>query len=432
MICETTWLRGDIKVIINEIQDGLDSTFEVKLQSNLLKKYTREELGEVPLTDTVEAMKDFLEAAEEINGELNLLTAGLPPKRSPGLTKMEGVDIDNLYITPPSAIQPIYKTLSASVHSAYGAQKVDRASNPTIQPPHLPNFMPKAASAGISAGGNGGSTSRLFLSADKSRTNIPEKGFMSIPRGSLKKTYSETNPKDGLMDNALPESATFDVGTETFWEGCVADRFGVGIPVLTPTRKTLQGTLPIAEGILLKNDRLKVKRAKLTPVVTTAYLSSDSSVTAKGSSHGESRRKQVPTAASTSDSLPPHLRPVVRAANSSANTTIALNSHHSSSNPSHIGRLSPSIDFSDCCFDLLGSTTDDDTGPSTGVLMPNKVVATKSRRMKIDFFGSVGSPKEGEAGDLMSWNSDKDTLAYFHEGDSLDMEVGEDVSLLLD
>lgn len=424
LICETAWIRGDIKVIINEIQDGLDSTFEVKLQSNLLKKYTRQEPGEVPLTDIVGAMKDFLEAAEEINGELNLLTADLPPKRSPELTKMEVVD--NIYLAPPSAIQPIYKTLNASVHSPYGAQKADRAPpSSTMKPPHthpVSNFGVEAASAGISAGNNGRSASRLSLSADKSRNDTPGKAFKFIAGGSLEKTYSEAKPKDGLMDAALPESVTFGVGTETFWEGQVA---GVGIPVLAPTRKTLKEALPTTERILLKHDKLKANEPKLIPAVTATYLSDDSLTTAKKADHGAFHREQVPVAASTNDPLLPHLRPVAKAGKSSTSTTAV-------GNPSLVVRLSPSINFSDRFFNLLDSSTDDDTSSSLGVLKPNKVISAKSGRMKIDFFGSVGSLKEGEAGDLMSWGSDRDAFVHVRGSDSLDIEVGEGVSLLLD
>lgn len=413
LICETAWIRGDIKVIINEIQDGLDSTFEVKLQSNLLKKYTRGEPGEVPLTDIVEAMKDFLEAAEEINGELNLLTADLPPKRSPAPTKIKVADTDNICLAPPSAIQPIYKTLNASVHSPYGVPL-----NPTMKPPqtHLvSNSVIKAGSPGILSENNGRSASRLSLSAGN---DTPGKAFKFIAGGSLEKTYSETKPKNELMDAVLPESTTFSVGTETFWEGQVA---GVGIPVLTPTRKTLKEASPTTERILLKHDRPKANQAnepKLIPAMTATYLSNNSLATAKKADHGEFHREQVSIATSIDGSLPPHLRPVVRAAKSSTITTA--------------GRLRPSINFSDRFFNLLDSSTDDSTNSSAGILKPNRAVSTKSGRMKTDFFGSAGSLKEGEAGDLMSWGSDRDTPAYVRENGSLNTEVGEGVNLLLD
>lgn len=419
LICETAWIRGDIKVIISEIQDGLDSTFEVKLQSNLLKKYTRGELGEVSLTDIVEAMKDFLEAAEEINSKLNLLTADLPPKRSLELTKIKVVDADNICLAPPSAIQPIYKTLNASVHSPYGVQKADRKPpNSTMEPPHthpVPNFVIKAGSAGIPAGNNGRSASRLSLSAGN---DTPGKAFKYIAGGSLEKTYSGSKPGDGPMDAVLPESATFSVRTGTFWEGQVA---GVGIPVLTPTRKTLKEASPTTERILLKNDRPKANQPKLIPAMTATYFSNDSLATAD---HGAFHREQVPIAASIDGSLLPHLRPVVKAAKSSTSTTAG--------NISPVERPSPSINFSDRFFNLLDSSTDDDIGFSTGILKPNKVVSTRTGRMKIDFCGSVGSLNEGEAGDLMSWGSDRDTLAYVRENASLNTEVGDGVSLLLD
>lgn len=417
LVCETAWIRGDIKVIINEIQDGLDSTFRVKLQSNLLKKYTREEPGEVPLANIVEAMKDFLEAAEGINGKLNLLTADLPQKISPKSAKMEEIDMDNL--APASIVQPIYETLSASVHSPHGARNSDRRSKPTIQSPH--SAKSKAASIGILAG-DGRSTSRP-PSSTKSGNDTPEKAFTITPGRALEKTFSGTELKDGLVD-VLPDLTALGVGTESFWEGRVGDEFGVGIPVLAPTRETLQDTSSTAEGILLKHDKLKVKQVnkpKFVPVVTTSYPSSDGSATAK---RVNNHSFQV-TDTATSDSLPPHLRPVVKA-NTSTTTT-----RHSPDNPSLIGPPSPSIDFSDRFFDLLGSTVDD-TGPSVGVLRPRKIIATKPRRMQIDFFGSVGPLKEGDAGDLMSWSSDKDTFAYIHENDPLGTEEGEGINLLLD
>lgn len=422
LVCETAWIRGDIKVIINEIQDGLDSTFEVKLQSNLLKKYTREEPGEVPLTNIVEAMKDFLEAAEGINGKLDLLTADLPQRIPLKPVKMEEIDMDNLYIKPVGTVQPIYETLSASVHSPHGERNSNRRSKPTNQPPHSTKL--KAASAGISAG-DGRSTSRLSPSSTKSGNDTPEKAFTITPGRSLEKTFSGAESKDGLI-GVLPDLSALGVGTESFWEGRVGDDFGVGIPVLAPTRETLQGVSSTAEGVLLKHDRLKFKQVnkpKFVPAVTTSYPSSDSSATAKRANNHPFHRKQV-TDTATSDSLPPHLRPVVKA---SASTT----THHSPDNPSLIGLSSPSIDFSDRFFDLLGSAADD-TGPSVGVLRPIKIIATKPGRMKIDFFGSVGPLKEDDAGDLMSWSSDKDTFTFIHENDPLGMEEGEGINLLLD
>lgn len=418
LVCETAWIRGDIKVIINEIQDGIDSTFQVKLQSNLLKKYTREEPGEVPLTDIVDAMKDFLEAAEEINGKLNILTADLPSKISPTHTKTEEIDMNNLSIASPSVMRPIYETLSASVHSPHGAQTSNRRSNPITKPPQpVSNFV----SGSFSIGG-GRSTSELPLSSAKSGNNTRGKAFMSIPGGALEKVFSEMQSKDGLMNVAHPATAILGIGTETFWESRVGDDFGIGIPVLAPTRKALQGASTTAERILLKHDKLKVKQAS-GPGFIPATPSSGSSAIAKQANNAP-HKKSTTGAASISDPLPPHLRPVVKA---SASTTTT---NHSPDNPSLIGLPSPSIDFSDRFFDLLGSATDD-TGPSAGVLTPRKAVSTGPERVSVDFFGSVGSLKQGDAGDLMSWSSDKGIFAYENEND-VEVEVGEGVSLLLD
>lgn len=409
-------MRGDIKVIINEIQDGIDAytnTFRVKLQSNLLKKYTREEPGEVPLTDIVEAMKDFLEAAEEINGKLNLLTAELPPKELPKLAKMKEAEMDNLHRAPPSPMQPIHGTLSASIH---GTKNPHRTLTPKTQYPHS-NFVSKVTRAGISVGdgSNGKLTSQMSPSSDKSGGGAPGKAFMFIPGGS---PYSGAQPKNALVDAALPNPPAVGVRTEAFWE---TGGFGVGIPVLSPTKKAPQGASPAAKSILLKHDKFEFKQSnepKLVPTVTTAYINSATA-------------NRVPIAESRRDSLPPHLRPVVKSA-SSASTAATFNSLPSSGNHSFVGELSPSIDFSDRFFDLLDSATDDGAGPSSGVLKPRKLATAKSGKMKIDFFGSVGSLKESDAGDLMSWNSERDAFAYVHENDSLDMEVGEGVSLLLD
>lgn len=417
LVCETTWIRGDTKVIINEIQDGINSTFQVKLQSNLLKKYTREEPGEVPLTDIVDAMKDFLGAAEEINGRLNILTADLPPKISPAIAKTEEIDMNNLSIASPSIMRPIYETLSASVHSPHGAQTPNRRPNPTTKPPQpVANLV-----SGASSLGGGRSTSELSPSSAKSRNDTKGKTFMSIPGKALEKTFSKTQSRDVLMNFAHHDTAISGVETETFWESRVGDDFGIGIPVLAPTRKALQGASPTAERILLKHDKLKAKQANGPKFVPAVTASSGSSAAAK-QANNEFHRKNITDAASISSSLPPHLRPVVKA---SASTTTAS---HSPGNPSLIGLPSPSIDFSDRFFDLLGSATDD-TGPSAGVLTPRKVIATKPGRVSVDFFGSVGSLKQGDAGDLMSWNSDKGIFSYENEND---VEVGEGVSLLLD
>lgn len=418
LVCETAWIRGDIKVIINEIQDGIDSTFQVKLQSNLLKKYTREEPGEVPLTDIVDAMKDFLEAAEEINGKLNILTADLPPKISPALAKTEEINMNNLSIVSPSVMRPIYETLSASVHSLHGTQPPNRKPNPTTKPPQpVANFV-----SGVSSVGGG--RSGLPPSGVKPGNDTKGKTLMSIPGGALEKTSSETQSRDGLMNLVHLDTTISGSGTETFWESRVGDDLGIGIPVLAPTRKALQGASPTAEGILLKHDRLRVKQANepmFVPAVTTTHPSSGSSATVK-QANSALHRKNITGAASISDSLPPHLRPVVKA---SASATTAS---HSPDNSSLTGLPSPSVDFSDRFFDLLGSATDD-TGSSAGVLTPRKVIATKPGRVSVDFFGSVGSLKQDDAGDLMSWNSDRGIFAYEDEND---VEVGKGASLLLD
>jgi hypothetical protein len=76
---ETTWIRGNIKVSILEVEDGPESVFEVKVQNNQLKEYLRESPREVPLDYVIATVKELFEAIEEIRDELNIFSSSKYP-----------------------------------------------------------------------------------------------------------------------------------------------------------------------------------------------------------------------------------------------------------------------------------------------------------------------------------------------------------------
>lgn len=77
---ETTWIRGNIKVSILEVEDGPESVFEVKVQNNQLKEYLRESPREVPLDYVIATVKELFEAIEEIRDELNIFSSSKYPE----------------------------------------------------------------------------------------------------------------------------------------------------------------------------------------------------------------------------------------------------------------------------------------------------------------------------------------------------------------
>lgn len=421
---ETTWIRGDIKVIINEIEDGEDCTFEVKIQSNLLKKYAREEPGDVSLSDMVEAVKDLLEAAEEINGELNLLTAELPSRQSQNLVVTEN-DTDNLCLTSPSVVPHNYGTLSASIHSSYGTSKA-QARHPMDKPTFERASTQVAARIGEQA--------LQMFSSDSSEDNISQKELLFTLESSFENADFGTQPKKGLMSPRSPDSPTVGVvGTEAFWESqeIGIDGFGFTAPILIP-KKALQGSLSAAEGVIFKHDETKVKQVHEPKPVSAATIAPPNGNSPTIANLNTTHRKQGPITGPNSP-LPPHLRPVARSTKPSTSAIVIHSNTNPPGNPSSIKQLRPSKNnFSDRFFDLLDSATDEGSSPSVGVLTPKKVVSPRSGKMMIDFFGSVGSLKGGDAEDLLSWNPDKDAFTYIHESGPPQMELGEGVSLLLD
>ncbi|KAI5851142.1 hypothetical protein DFP73DRAFT_590415 [Morchella snyderi] len=79
---ETTWIRGNIKVSILEVEDGPESAFEVKVQNNQLKEYLRESPKEVPLDYAIATVKELFEAIEEIRDELSIFSSSKHPEGS--------------------------------------------------------------------------------------------------------------------------------------------------------------------------------------------------------------------------------------------------------------------------------------------------------------------------------------------------------------
>lgn len=417
LVYETTWVCGDIKVIISEIQDGPDSTFEVKIQSNLLKKYTHEEPGVVPLSDIVDAVKDFLEAAEEINGELNLLTAELP-KEVPNPATVAKLDMGDLYSTSPSAMQPSYEMLGASIHNPYGTPKSNKVPVSKMQ--------------------TGKSVSQISPFGDKSGDDT-QRELLYSSGSSLKKTNLGAQQKKGLVSPMLPDPPTVcSIKAEVFWEGRVVgtiNEFGPRNPVLLHTNKTSQESSFTAKGVLPKHKEVNDKHTyeqKPIPTSTDTPPRSNSSETVKKGGRNIDHGKSV-TNPGPGDPLLPHLRPVIKSPKPGYSTTINFSNNPSPCSSPPTRQPTPSYNnFSDRFFDLLGSTADGGSSPSTGVLTPKKIISPRSGKLKIDFFGSVGSLRGGDAEDLLSWSPDNDAFTYVHDNDSLDTELGEGVSLLLD
>lgn len=421
-IRETTWIRGHIKVIILEVQDGSNSKFQVKVRSGLLKKYTRNDPGEVQLENIFKAVKELFEAAEELNDELDVLGTELSPESFAKPTRPTENEMHSCPTTPTGTMNR-----NSPPYNPYQTPTLNRLPTPTINNPlRMDKFM-ATDSITVRREPNEASPSQVPVSRDKSEDNAANNPFDFVLGSAPKNTDFGPQPEKGSMSPALADSPTTGVrGTEVFWEGRlvgIIDEFGFGTPVLTPTR-TAPAIRPSPESspkgveILPKNDKVKVNKPKLE---LTNHRNSNSSVTPKWLNHNT-----VPIPAPRDNSVPPHLRPVTKSPKmfAQSGTPPGSSSPTRQVNPPH-------NNLSDYFFNLLDSPADQSSSSRASILTPNKIISPKSGRMRVDFFGSV-EPLKGDDGDLMSWSPNKNELAYVHENDSLELEMGEGVSLLLD
>ncbi|KAL7267985.1 hypothetical protein RUND412_009409 [Rhizina undulata] len=395
---ETTFLRGDIKLILVEVIHGTTVRwYEVRMRSGTLKKLARKSSAELDLQEVVAALTELCDAAEEIKKHLYVKTTPDSEKMRASLPIIQ---------RPHKKVAPLKNESDAAEASTtwpavekLQSRLIDNGKKAVSSEEMVKMFRSKAAAAGVTIA----TTTPVKEKKEGGFNNALKDGVVNSPTSYSPDVFSPRRNTDVEMANML---GFIDYSS-----------FGVSAPNKT----------------LTKNPSHNFKENMPEPVCPESPLQRKEA--SRASNYNLSPTTVRPQVDEQSSQKPPHSFKLSPLSQEFKSNQITYNTPEKLEQNHKYEQRASEINNTNSPFTIIDSPMERNISIPVipvEIRTPSKESPkglTRKHRSRIDFFDPLGPVERGEGsgGDLICWSPKKPV--FIDDDDDVELDGGD---LLLD